>query len=277
MNTQETQSPDAQNEAAADQENLDASRAPLLEHLIELRRRLLYAVVAFFALFIVCFIFSNDIYGFLAQPLADAMQGDPNARLIFTDLPEVLFTQLKVAFFAALMLSFPVVAVQLWLFVAPGLYRNEKRAFLPFLVATPVLFTMGAALAYYVVFPIAWRFFLGFETSALGHSGLAVEFEGKVNQYLSIVMKIIFAFGFSFLVPVGLTLAGRAGLITSAWLRDKRKYAIVLTFAVAALLTPPDPFTQVALGVPILLLYELSIYLVRAVERKRMAATQQQV
>lgn len=256
-----------------EQESLDDSRAPLLEHLIELRRRLLYAVVAFFALFVVCFYFSQDIYGFLAQPLADAMADNPDARLIYTDLPEVLFTQLKVAFFAALMVSFPIVAVQIWLFVAPGLYRSERRAFLPFLIATPILFTMGAALAYYVVFPIAWSFFLGFETTALGNSQLPVEFEGKVNQYLSIVMKIIFAFGFSFLVPVGLTLAGRAGLISSGWLKDKRKYAIVLTFAVAAILTPPDPFTQIALGIPILLLYELSIFLVRAVERKRAAAT----
>ena len=257
---------------STDEEDLEATRAPLIEHLIELRRRLMYSVAAFFVVFVVCLSFSQEIYGFLIRPLAQVVEGEEGRRLIFTGLPEMLFTQLKVAFFAALMVAFPVIAAQIWLFVAPGLYRNEKRAFLPFLVATPILFITGAALAYYVVFPIAWSFFLSFETMAAQSGGLPIEFEGKVNEYLAIVMKLIFAFGFSFLVPVGLTLAGRAGLITSQWLRDKRKYAIVVTFAAAAILTPPDPFTQVALGLPILLLYEVSIYLVRAVERKRAAA-----
>ena len=251
------------------EESLESTRAPLIEHLVELRRRLLYSVVVFFAVFVVCFIYSQEIYGFLVQPLSDALGDKPGKRLIYTGLPELLFTQLKVAFFAALMVSFPVIAAQIWLFVAPGLYRNEKKAFLPFLVATPTLFALGASLAYFVVFPIAWRFFLSLESGAIGGSDLPVEFEGKVNEYLAIVMKLIFAFGFSFLVPVGLTLAGRSGLISSTWLRQKRKYAVVLTFAAAAILTPPDPFTQIALGLPILVLYEISIYLVRAVERKR--------
>lgn len=254
---------------SADEEDLEASRAPLVEHLVELRRRLLYSFLAFAVVFIVCINFSQDIYGFLVRPLAKAMEDEPGRRLIFTGLPEALFTQLKVAFFAALMLSFPVIALQVWKFVAPGLYKSERRAFLPFMIATPILFTMGAALAYYVVFPVAWSFFLSFETMAAQTGGLPIEFEGKVNEYLSIVMKLIFAFGFCFLVPVALTLAGRAGLITSAWLRQKRKYAIVITFAVAAVLTPPDPFTQIALGLPILVLYEISVFLVRAVERKR--------
>ena len=256
---------------SSDEEELEATRAPLIEHLIELRRRLMYSVAAFFVVFVVCLAFSQEIYGFLIRPLAQVLEGEEGRRLIFTGLPEMLFTQLKVAFFAAMMVAFPVIAAQTWLFVAPGLYKNEKHAFLPFLVATPILFTTGAALAYYVVFPIAWNFFLSFETMAAQSGGLPIEFEGKVNEYLTIVMKLIFAFGFSFLVPVGLTLAGRAGLITSQWLRDKRKYAVVVTFAMAAILTPPDPFTQIALGLPILLLYEVSIYLVRAVERKRAA------
>ncbi|MFN3232218.1 MAG: twin-arginine translocase subunit TatC [Alphaproteobacteria bacterium] len=253
------------------EDELEESRAPLIEHLIELRRRLMYSVAAFFVVFVVCVIFSQEIYGFLVKPLAQAMEGDENRRLIYTGLPEALFTQLKVAFFAAMMVAFPVIAAQIWMFVAPGLYRNERRAFLPFLVATPVLFLMGASLAYYVVFPVAWEFFLSFQTGPAQSGGLAIEFEGKVNEYLAIVMKVIFAFGFSFLLPVGLTLAGRAGLVSSGWLRDKRKYAIVATFAAAAILTPPDPFTQIALGLPILILYEISILLVRAVERKRAA------
>ncbi len=254
-----------------EEEDLEETRAPLIEHLIELRRRLIYSVAAFFVVFVVCLTFSQDIYGFLVRPLAQLVEGEEGRRLIFTSLPEALFTQLKLAFFAAMMIAFPVIAVQIWMFVAPGLYKNERRAFLPFLVATPILFTLGAALAYYVVFPIAWQFFLSFETVAAQSGGLPIEFEGKVNEYLAIVMKLIFAFGFSFLVPVALTLAGRAGLISSDWLRDKRKYAIVLTFAAAAILTPPDPFTQIALGLPILILYEVSIYLVRIVERKRAA------
>jgi sec-independent protein translocase protein TatC len=254
---------------SADEDELEASRAPLIEHLIELRRRLLYSVLAFVLVFGVCLYFAEDIYGFLVQPLADVLKDQPGRRLIFTGLTEAMFTQIKVAFFAAVMLSFPAVAVQIWLFVAPGLYRNERRAFLPFLVATPILFVCGAALAYYVVFPIAWPFFLSFESMGMDAGGLPIQFEGKVNEYLSIVMKLIFAFGLMFLLPVALTLLGRVGIVDSAWLKDKRKYAVVLIFIVAAVLTPPDPFTQSALAIPICLLYEASIWLVRLAEKRR--------
>ncbi|MBI1179224.1 MAG: twin-arginine translocase subunit TatC [Alphaproteobacteria bacterium] len=252
-----------------EEDELEASRAPLIEHLVELRRRLIYSVIAFLVVFGICLNFSQEIYAFLVEPLSHVLGAHSGRRLIFTGLAEAMFTQIKVAFFAAAMLSFPLVAMQIWLFVAPGLYRSERRALLPFLVATPVLFTAGAALAYYVVFPVAWKFFISFEMPGAATGGLPVEFEGKVDEYLSIVMKLIFGFGLMFLLPVALTLMGRVGLISSAWLRDKRKYAIVVIFIVAAVLTPPDPFTQCALAVPIVLLYELSIYLVRLAERKR--------
>lgn len=250
------------------QEDIDASQAPLLDHLVELRKRLLYSVVAFFAAFLFCWAYAGDVYSFLVQPLADVMGDEAGRRLIYTGLHEVFFTEIKLAFFAALMVSFPVLAVQMWMFVAPGLYRHEKYAFLPFLVATPILFIGGAALAYYVIFPVAWSFFLGFETGEVS-SGLPIQFEGKVNEYLGLVMQLIFAFGLAFLLPVALTLLGRVGIINSAWLRQKRKYAVVLTFAAAAVLTPPDPITQIGLGIPILLLYEISIIAVRMVEKRR--------
>ena len=263
---------DIPNEDAAsadkDEQDIEQSRAPLLDHLIELRRRLLYAVVAFVVIFVGCVVVAEDIYAFLVEPLADLMADRENPRLIFTGLAEVLFTQLKVAFFAALMISFPILAVQIWLFVAPGLYRNEKRAFLPFLVATPVLFIAGAAMAYYVVFPFAWEFFLSFETPSLdGEFG--IEFEGKVDEYLSIVMRLIFAFGVSFLLPVALVLLGRVGIISSDWLRDKRRYAIVFVFVLGAVLTPADPFSQVAVAIPVLILYEASIIIVKLIEKGR--------
>lgn len=251
------------------QDDIDASQAPLLDHLVELRKRLLYSVIAFFAAFLLCWAYAGDVYNFLVQPLADVMGDEGGRRLIYTGLHEVFFTELKLAFFAALMVSFPVLAVQIWMFVAPGLYRHEKFAFFPFLIATPILFTGGAALAYYVIFPLAWSFFLGFETGGDVSSGLPIQFEGKVNEYLGLVMQLIFAFGLAFLLPVALTLLGRVGIITSAWLRDKRKYAVVLTFAAAAVLTPPDPITQIGLGIPILLLYEISIIAVRMVEKRR--------
>jgi sec-independent protein translocase protein TatC len=253
---------------AQEEDELEASRAPLIEHLVELRKRLIYSVIAFVILFGICLNFASDLYAFLVEPLAQVLSGHVGRRLIFTGLTEAMFTQIKVAFFAAGMLSFPVIAMQGWLFVAPGLYRSEKRALLPFLVATPILFTAGAALAYYVVFPIAWRFFISFEMPSGSTGGLPIEFEGKVDEYLSIVMKLVFGFGLMFLLPVALTLLGRVGLISSGWLRDKRKYAIIIIFMVSAVLTPPDPFTQSALAIPICLLYELSILLVKMAERK---------
>jgi len=242
---------------------------PLLDHLIELRTRLLWSMGAFLICFIVCYYFSRSIYSFLAQPLADILvtKTGQNRRLIFTALYEAFFTYLKVAFFGAAFVSFPVVASQVWLFVAPGLYRSEKKAFLPFLVATPVLFLAGAALAYYFVFPAAWTFFLSFE-SPNGGGGLPVQLEAKVSEYLGLVMRLIFAFGLAFQLPVLLTLLAKVNIISSRGLKKYRRYAYVGMFVVAAIITPPDVITQTGLALPLIALYEISIITAGMVETK---------
>jgi sec-independent protein translocase protein TatC len=251
-------------------DDLDDSKMPLFDHLVELRRRLLYSVLTIVVLFGICYYFSGHIYAFLVKPLADItaeMGGE--RRMIYTALQEAFFTYVKVAFFAAAFLGFPVIAIQIWLFVAPGLYKSEKKAFLPFLVATPVLFFLGGAFVYYFVFPVAWRFFLSFEASGGGTSPLPIQLEAKVGEYLGLVMQLIFAFGLCFQIPVACTLLGRAGIISSDGMKSKRRYAIVVAFIAAAILTPPDVISQIGLAVPTIILYELSILAVRMIERSR--------
>lgn len=244
--------------------DIDETQAPLLDHLIELRGRLLRAVAAFAVAFGACFYFAGDIFGFLVRPLTEAFPAG-QGRLIYTKLYEAFFVEVKVAIFAAFFISFPVIANQIWAFVAPGLYAKEKKAFLPFLVATPILFTMGAALAYYVVMPTAFHFFLGFQGDK---GGLKLEALPGTGDYLSLVMQFILAFGISFLMPVLLMLLNRAGIITRAQTVGARRYAIVGIFIIAAIATPPDVISQLLLAIPLLLLFEGTLVLMWFTERR---------
>lgn len=248
-----------------DQSKIDESKAPLIDHLIELRQRLLRSVVALTIAFLISFYFADDIFGILVRPLTAAFPVG-EGKLIYTKLYEAFFVEVKVAMFAAFFLAFPFIANQLWAFVAPGLYANEKKAFLPFLFATPILFIAGASLAYFIVMPTAFRFFLNFEGKV---GGLTQEALPAMGDYLSLVMQFIFAFGICFQLPVLLLLLNRAGLVSRDQLKSVRRYMIVAAFAIAAILTPPDVVSQFMLGVPLVLLYEISLAIMWFSERKK--------
>ena len=238
-------------------------------HFIELRSRLLNSLIFIFIVFVISYIFAEQIYNFLVEPYAKAVRDEQiSRRLIFTALHETFITYIKVAFFAAIFLGSPVLLIQIYKFIAPGLYKNEKKAILPYLISTPILFLLGGLLVYFLVMPLAIKFFLSFES--LGSStSLPIQLEAKVNEYLSLVMRLIFAFGISFQLPILLNLLARIGIVNSDYLRTRRRYVIVIIFALAAILTPPDPITQVGLAIPLLLLYELSIITVKFTEKKQ--------
>jgi sec-independent protein translocase protein TatC len=245
---------------------------PLIEHLMELRRRLMWSIGAFFIAFIVCFFFAKHLFNYLVYPYKHAViwagMDVDKAQLIYTAPQEFFFTQVKVAMFGGVVIAFPIIAAQIYKFVAPGLYKNERAAFLPFLIASPILFLLGAALVYFFFTPMVMWFFLAMQQTP-GHGDVAISLLPKVSEYLSLIMTLVLSFGLVFQLPVITTLLARVGLLTSQWLAEKRKFAIVMAFIVAAVLTPPDVVSQLSLAVPTILLYEASILSVRLVERRR--------
>lgn len=249
------------------EENIDDSSAPLIEHLIELRQRLMYAVIAIVVLFLICFYFADEIFNILVIPYQQGA-GTADVKFIFTALQEKFFVDVRIAFFGALFLGFPVIATQIYKFVAPGLYKNEKGAFLPFLIATPILFFAGACLVYFLIMPLATSFFLSLEQSGGGGQAEITNLQ-SVRAYLDLIMLLIFAFGLVFQLPVAITLLSKAGLVQADTLSEKRKYAILGAFVAAAVLTPPDPVSQLGLAIPTILLYEISILAARRIEKRR--------
>lgn len=255
-----------------DEDEIEQSAAPLLEHLIELRRRLIWAILAFFVAFAICFAFAKHLFNLLVVPYQWAIDwagmDRSKAELIYTAPQEFFFTQVKVAMFGGIVLAFPIIAAQIYKFVAPGLYKHERMAFLPFLIASPILFLLGGALVYFFFTPMVMWFFLAMQQTG-GAGEVQISLLPKVSEYLSLIMTLIFAFGLVFQLPVITSLMARVGLVTSAGLKDKRKYAIVIAFIVAAVLTPPDPASQIGLALPTILLYEISIIVARMIEKKR--------
>ena len=236
-------------------------------HFIELRSRLLNSLIFIFVIFIISYVFAEHLYNFLVEPYSKAVRDEGGQRrLIFTALHETFITYIKVAFFSAIFIGSPVLLIQIYKFIAPGLYKNEKQALLPYLISTPILFLLGGLLVYYLVMPLAIKFFLSFETLG-SNTTLPIQLEAKVNEYLSLIMRLIFAFGISFQLPILLNLLARIGVVNSNYLKTRRRYVIVIIFAIAAILTPPDPITQVGLAIPLLLLYELSIFTVKFTEK----------
>ena len=254
---------------------MDDKPMPLMEHLIELRSRLMWAVGGFVVAFLVCFFFAKPIFNLLVQPFIWAVDWagmtDRKIELIYTAPQEFFFTQIKIGMFGGLVIAFPLIATQVYKFVAPGLYKNERMAFVPFLVASPILFLIGAALVYFFFTPMVMWFFLNMEQAGTGGEA-SIQLLPKVSEYLGLIMTLIFAFGLVFQLPVVTTLMARVGLLTSDGMKEKRKYAIVIAFVAAAILTPPDPISQIGLAVPTILLYEIGIYCARLVERQRAAA-----
>jgi len=249
--------------------NNENKETSFVNHLKELRSRLFKSLIYILVFFVISYLFAENIYEFLVEPYAKAVEGDNlNRRLIYTALHETFITYLKVAFFTSIFVGSPFILTQVWKFVAPGLYKNEKKAFLPYLIATPILFLIGGMLVYFLIMPLAIKFFLSFETTAqVGN--LPIQLEAKVNEYLSLIMRLIFAFGISFQLPVLLSLLARIGIVDSLYLKKRRRYVVVIIFAMAAILTPPDPITQIGLGIPLLILYELSILSVKIIEKKK--------
>jgi sec-independent protein translocase protein TatC len=251
------------------EDDYNQNQSSIIEHIIELRSRIIKSLIFFIIAFIISYLNASKIYNFLIQPYIIALGSNiGNKRLIFTALQETFITYLKLSFFSAFFFSFPVFLIQIWKFIAPGLYKNEKKTILPFLIATPILFIMGAMMAYYYIMPLAIKFFLSFETSNL-QTSIPIQLEAKVSEYLSLIMVFIFAFGLSFELPILLVLLATIGLIDSKYLSDRRRYMIVIIFVIAAIITPPDPISQIGLAIPLMFLYEISILVIKYIEKNK--------